>query len=122
MVSKKKASKKSATADPKPKKEATKKLSARSDFEGTEKFIGEKYVAFLKSVHQLANQFEGISPDDASLVNGYVRTVLGAVSKERTAEREEFNKEKRIKKLDERDAKMKEQMEENARLRKELNS
>lgn len=98
----------------------TKRLSARSDFEGTERFIGKNYPQFLKAVQQLGAQFEVVSPADAKLANGYVMTLLGQASKERTSELEAFNKEKRVQKLDARDAKMKEQMSENARLRKEL--
>ena len=98
----------------------TKKLSARSDFKGTETFIGKNYPQFLEAVQGLGAQFEVISPEDARLVNGYVMTLLGHASKERTSDLKAFNKEKRVAKLDERDAKMKEQMAENARLRKEL--
>lgn len=69
------------------------------------KAIITKYPQLDKPITMLCQAFEVIDPPDARVVSGYVRSRIAAFSEERRSEHDAFKKQKRLERLEAREAK-----------------
>lgn len=92
------------------------KLNGKEREEG----ILQRYPEMFKPVEALANAFEVVSPPDARVVSGFLRSRIASFSEARRGEHDAFRKEQKLKRLEAKESKHRKALEDLDALRAEL--
>lgn len=82
--------------------------------------INKRYPEFAKPLGALASAMELVSPPDARVVSGFLRSRIAAFSGERRSEHDAFRKEQKLERVEAKVAKHKAALQELAAVRAEL--